>query len=166
MSGAADTDVPEAPQDPHSTLDSQNSNKPGSNVPSDDALLKALTPLRNAHPSMGAAKLHAMLLRFYPEWVGGVSEKRTRRVLGGAGLVAQAQGVQNGSAKSKGNIVENGKKHPTSRVIENLDVIRWTDKVAVRDFGPERGKGLVATKDIEEGETVWKEDPWVLAPEW
>ena len=171
MSSTPVADVPASLPEHTPPSDSQDANgKAGTNVPSDDTLLKALTPLRNANPSMGASKLHAMLLRFYPEWVGGVSEKRTRRVLGNAGLAAQGQGMQNGMARTKstGNNLEsiNGKKYPSSRMLKDLDVSRWTDKVAVRDFGLERGKGLIATKDIEEGEVVWKEDPWVLTPEW
>ena len=29
-----------------------------------------------------------------------------------------------------------------------------------------RGKGLVAVEELEEGEVIWKEDPWIVAPEW
>ncbi len=29
-----------------------------------------------------------------------------------------------------------------------------------------KGKGLVATEDIAQGETLWREDPFVIAPEW
>ena len=167
MSGATDTDAPTSTADSDQVLDRHGSSNKTAIVPTDDALLAALAPLRTAHPAMGATKLHAKLLQFHPEWVGGVSEKRTRRVLGGAGLAAQAQGVQNGSKKAKGNAeAANGNKHPTSRMLENFDVSRWCDKVAVRDFGPERGKGLVASKEIAEGEVLWKEDPWVIAPEW
>ena len=39
-------------------------------------------------------------------------------------------------------------------------------KVAVKHFGKKKGKGLVAKEVVEEGETIWKEDPFILAPEW
>jgi len=29
-----------------------------------------------------------------------------------------------------------------------------------------RGKALVAVEEIEELEVIWKEDPWIVAPEW
>ena len=32
--------------------------------------------------------------------------------------------------------------------------------------GKGKGKGLVAKERITSGETVWKEDPFILAPEW
>ena len=163
MPGATETNASSQPSDAEETLERQSaSNKPAIS-PSDDALLAALTPLRSANPAMGASKLHAKLLQYHPEWVGGVSEKRTRRILTNAGLVAQANGVKNGT---KPKVDTNGKRFPTSHMLENFDVSRWTDKVAVHDFGPERGKGLVATKEIAEGEVVWKEDPWIIAPEW
>ena len=39
-------------------------------------------------------------------------------------------------------------------------------KVAVKQFGKIKGKGLVATEIIEPGEEVWKEDPFIVSPEW
>ncbi|CAE6421376.1 unnamed protein product [Rhizoctonia solani] len=33
-------------------------------------------------------------------------------------------------------------------------------------FGPEKGKGLVAVQDIDAGELLWREDPFVYAPPW
>ena len=56
--------------------------------------------------------------------------------------------------------------HPISRIIEGLDVSRWTTKVRVEYFDRHKGKGLVATERITEGEVLWKEDPFILAPEW
>ena len=43
---------------------------------------------------------------------------------------------------------------------------KWTSKVEVRYFDKIKGKGLVAKEKIEEGQVVWKEDPFALAPEW
>lgn len=39
-------------------------------------------------------------------------------------------------------------------------------KVKVEYFGSEKGKGLVATETIDEGEEIWKEEPFIIAPEW
>ena len=39
-------------------------------------------------------------------------------------------------------------------------------KAKVHQFGPKKGKGLVAAQVVEEGEEIWKEDPFVIAPEW
>lgn len=33
-------------------------------------------------------------------------------------------------------------------------------------YDQQKGKGLIATSDIEEGEVIWKEDPFIIAPEW
>ena len=55
---------------------------------------------------------------------------------------------------------------PSSRVIDNLDISQWTPKVKVKYFNKKKGKGLVAEKNIEEGEPIWKEDPFIIAPEW
>jgi len=65
-------------------------------------------------------------------------------------------------------------EHPTSKLIplQDLDVSRlrqWNPKpkkIEIRWFGDKRGKGLVAVEEMEEGEVVWKEEPWIVAPEW
>lgn len=57
-------------------------------------------------------------------------------------------------------------KYPVSKLVKGLDVSKWTTKVEVKDFGKEKGKGLVAKEAIKEGDVLWKEDPFVLAPEW
>ena len=123
-------------------------------TPSEDDLKAALLALKADNPTLGVPKIHALLLATHPEW--SVSEKRTRKILQSAGLV-QTSAV---SAAAPGQVF------PTSRLIEGLDVAKWTDKVEVRFFGKAKGKGLVARVPIAAGETIWKEDPFVLAPEW
>lgn len=128
-------------------------------TPSDDELKTALQLLRAENPTLGISKLHARLLSEHPTWK--VSEKRTRKYLQNEGLVLGHSGAKlderNGSGKSL---------HPISRVIEGLDVSKWTKKIRVEYFNRHKGKGLVATEQIAEGEVLWKEDPFILAPEW
>ncbi|KAI0354211.1 SET domain-containing protein [Trametes cingulata] len=121
-------------------------------TPTEEELKNALLELRAENPVLGIAKIHALLLSKRPEWT--VSEKRTRKILQNAGLVLNT----NGNAPAQ--------LYPTSKVIEGLDVSKWTQKVEVKYFGKTKGKGLVAKERIAEGETIWKEDPFVLAPEW
>ncbi|RPD63401.1 SET domain-containing protein [Lentinus tigrinus ALCF2SS1-6] len=125
--------------------------------PSEDDLKSALLAIKTENPSLGVPKIHALLLAAHPEWT--VSEKRTRKILQSEGL------VQNANANAGSGAVP-GQVFPSSRVIEGLDVAKWTTKVEVRYFGKAKGKGLVAKEKIAEGETIWKEDPFILAPEW
>ena len=130
-----------------------------SSAPTDQELKEALKQLRAENPSLGTLKIHAQLKTSHPEW--SVSEKRVKKIL-------QAENLTIGPPAPK--ITEKSSRklllYPTSRVIENLDVSRWTTKVKVLNFGREKGKGLVATEKISEGEIIWKEDPFVIAPEW
>ncbi|PPQ65023.1 hypothetical protein CVT24_008171 [Panaeolus cyanescens] len=151
-----------------------------STSPSEETLAKALIALKAEHPALGISKVHALLLQTYPDWI--VSEKRTKKILQNHGLVVQApvqaredeipttNGNNNGEASGSGSGTPSGEKekmvYPTSRVVNNLDVDHWSKKVAVKFFDKKKGKGLVATQDIEEGEVVWKEEPFILAPEW
>ncbi|TBU59985.1 SET domain-containing protein [Dichomitus squalens] len=122
--------------------------------PSEDDLKGALVALKTANPTLGVPKIHARLVAEHPEWI--VSEKRTRKVLQNQGL------VQTLSASGAAS----GQVHPTSKLIEGLDVTKWTTKAEVKYFGKAKGKGLVAKEAIAEGEVIWKEDPFILAPEW
>ena len=124
--------------------------------PSEDDLKNALLALKAENPSLGVPKTHALLLTAHPEWT--VSEKRTRKILQNEGL------VQNAGTAGTGTVT--GQIYPSSRVIDDLDVAKWTTKVEVRYFSKAKGKGLVAKEKIAEGETIWKEDPFILAPEW
>ncbi|KAG6888562.1 hypothetical protein C0992_008191 [Termitomyces sp. T32_za158] len=121
--------------------------------PSEDDLRAALVALKTRYPSLGIVKTHSILLASYPDWT--VSEKRTRKVLQSEGLILDTPSPQ-----------ATDFVYPSSRLIPDLDISKWSSKVQVRYYDKRKGKGLVATEDIEEGETIWKEDPFVLAPEW
>ena len=121
--------------------------------PSDEDLAAALKSLREANPSTGAAKLLPLLLEANPGWT--VSEKRLRKAL-------QKGGLSLAGPAASGSISE---EFPTSKMIPSLDLSAWSKKIKVEDFGMKKGKGLVATKAIEEGEYLWLEDPLVFAPE-
>ncbi|KAJ7071989.1 hypothetical protein C8F01DRAFT_1102096 [Mycena amicta] len=119
-----------------------------SSTPSDEELKRAVASLRAAHPTLGILKLLAKLRSDFPE--RAVSEKRLRKVL--AQLAAQA--------------VSSDTPHPTSDIIKGLDVAQWSSRVEVFVFDEKKGKGLVAKEKIQSGDTIWLEDPFVIAPEW
>ncbi|KAF8999845.1 hypothetical protein BDQ17DRAFT_1360508 [Cyathus striatus] len=119
--------------------------------PPDDVVKSALVSLKAENPTLGISKIHALLLSTHPDWT--VSEKRTRKILQSEGLVV--------SPNPQGISI-----YPSSRIVRSLDLRRWTPKAEVKYFDKRKGKGLVATVDIEEGEAIWKEDPYALAPEW
>ncbi|KAG5338159.1 putative protein lysine methyltransferase SET5 [Termitomyces sp. J132] len=121
--------------------------------PSEDDLRAALVALKTRYPSLGIVKTHSILLASYPDWT--VSEKRTRKLLQSEGLILDTPSPQ-----------ATDFVYPTSRLIPDLDISKWSSKVQVRYYDKRKGKGLVATEDIEEGEAIWKEDPFILAPEW
>ena len=129
-------------------------------TPAEPELALALTQLKAQYPHLGIGKVHARLLETHPNWL--VSEKRTRRILQQEGLTLTSAPVIPGVDVGETEIIQ----HPRSKLIENLDVRQWTPKVRVKYFNKKKGKGLVATADIEAGETIWKEDPWVISPEW
>ncbi|KAF8064044.1 hypothetical protein FPV67DRAFT_1782409 [Lyophyllum atratum] len=122
--------------------------------PTEHELKSALVALKTRYPTLGIAKTHSLLLTTYPDW--SVSEKRTRKVLQNEGLILDSPTPQLGV-----DMV-----YPSSRLIPNLDIPKWTAKAQVKYFDKRKGKGLVAIQDIEEGEVIWKEDPFILAPEW
>lgn len=121
----------------------------------------ALVILKKENPTLGVAKIHALLLEAHPTWA--VSEKRVRKILQNEGLVATD--ASTGKDNATGPPIA-AYPLPVSRLNKSLDVSRWSSKVKVHYFGAVKGKGLVATQKISEGEVVWKEDPFVLAPEW
>ena len=126
-------------------------------IPQESELTTALIYLKNKNPSLGISKVHTLLLQTYPEWT--VSEKRTRKILQTQGLV-----VSESTSMSPESV--ESRIFPSSRVIDNLDISQWTPKVKVKYFNKKKGKGLVAEKNIEEGEPIWKENPFIIAPEW
>ena len=123
-------------------------------IPQESELINALISLKTKDPSLGISKVHALLLQTYPEWT--VSEKRTRKILQIHGLVLSAMSPESAEPRI----------FPSSRLIDRLDVSQWTPKVKVKYFNKKKGKGLVAEKKIEVGEHIWKEDPFIIAPEW
>lgn len=129
-------------------------------IPNDIELTEALSTLRAQNPILGVAKLHAALQASYPGWT--VSEKRTKKILQQNGLILRQS---NASLQTK-EAESPGTPYPTSRIVEGLDVKKWSPKVEVKDFGRTKGKGLIAKELIAAGEVVWKEDPFILAPEW
>ena len=123
-------------------------------IPQESELISALISLKNKDPSLGISKVHALLLQTYPEWT--VSEKRTRKILQLHGLVVSAMPPDSVEPRV----------FPSSQIIDRLDISQWTPKVKVKYFNKKKGKGLVAERDMEVGEHIWKEDPYIIAPEW
>ena len=118
-------------------------------------LRTALVALKKEKPTLGVMKIHTLLLEAHPTWA--VSEKRVRKILQSEGLVAIDKGNGTGPPIAT---------YPVSHLNKNLDVAKWSSKVKVHYFNATKGKGLVATEKISEGEVLWKEDPFILAPEW
>ena len=127
--------------------------------PPEEVLRSSVLSLRNQHPTLGVAKLHALLLSENSEWA--VSEKRLRRIMTAEGLTLQRKATPAASAAESGAHI-----YPSSTLIEGLDVAKWTAGVEVKYFDKQRGKGLVTKEPILEGQVVWKEDPFIIAPEW
>lgn len=144
--------------------------------PPEEDLKAAVASLKKGHPALGIAKLHALLLSENPSWV--VSEKRLRRILKNSnpdGPLTQHEGPKeatidapHGPGPSSSPSTTGSKTHvyPSSTLVEGLDVSRWTTAIEVTYFDKKKGKGLVAKDPISEGQVVWKEDPFVVAPEW
>ncbi|KAI0048513.1 SET domain-containing protein [Auriscalpium vulgare] len=119
-------------------------------TPADEELRSAVLALREQHPVLGISKFHALLLEGQPGW--SVSEKRMRRFLPAPPTTTP--------------LGRTGEIYPSSRLIDDLELEKWTGAVEVKLFDKKKGKGLIAKRAIAEGETVWKEDPFVIAPEW
>ncbi|OJA13935.1 hypothetical protein AZE42_01349 [Rhizopogon vesiculosus] len=120
-------------------------------IPTEDEVRKAAIELKTRNSASGVAKIHSLLLDANVSWT--VSEKRVRKILQSEGL------VRSDSANTK-------TIHPSSRLNKSLDVNKWTSRVEIKFFDAIKGKGLVAKEKIAKGEVLWKEDPFVLAPEW
>ncbi|CAE6430884.1 unnamed protein product [Rhizoctonia solani] len=115
-------------------------------VPADEELTSAVRSLRASNAGLGVPKILAALLSSQPEW--SVSEKRLRKVI------------------QKLKSEEGTNFFPTSSLNPTLDVSKYSSKFKPMLFGPEKGKGLVAAQDIDAGEVLWREDPFVYAPPW
>ena len=144
----------------------------GSSIsPGEEDLTTAVASLKQAHPALGIAKLHALLLSENPSWT--VSEKRLRRVLKNNSPsqhepATSPGGGPAGPSSSPGSDAahRDARVYPSSTLVEGLDVARWTTVIEVKYFDRIKGKGLVAKEPISEGQVLWKEDPFVIAPEW
>lgn len=49
---------------------------------------------------------------------------------------------------------------------DKLNIGQFSKKIEVRYFDKAKGKGLIAKEDIGEREIIWKENPFIIAPEW
>ncbi|KAG1761207.1 hypothetical protein EDD22DRAFT_897873 [Suillus occidentalis] len=123
-------------------------------IPTEDEVRKAAIELKKGNPASGVAKIHSLLLGANLSWT--VSEKRVRKILQSEGLVRS-----DGTPSVTTNII-----HPSFRLNQSLDIDRWTSRVEVKYFDAIKGKGLVAKENIAKGDVLWKEDPFILAPEW
>ena len=144
--------------------------------PSDADLLAALVVAQTAVPDVGAAKLHAAILAAHPDWV--VAEKRLRKTLriqrGEEQPTPPAPTPTSPKPKAHSGRRKKGPKEkepavttvafPDSQPNADLKVGDFTSKVRVTVFDSGKGKGLVATQAIKEGEVVWKEEPFVYSP--
>ena len=101
--------------------------------PAEEDLKAAVTSLKKEHPSLGIAKLHALLLSENSSWT--VSEKLLRRILknsspDGQGLEYAITGTPRGPGPSSSSpSTTTGSKaahvYPSSTLIEGLDVSKW-----------------------------------------
>jgi hypothetical protein len=107
--------------------------------PPEEALRSAVQSLRSQHPTLGVAKLHALLLSENSGWT--VSEKRLRRIMTAEGLTLQPP------IPAKGRYPSGAHIYPSSTLIEDLDVAKWTAAVEIKYFDKQRGKGLIAKED-------------------
>lgn len=127
--------------------------------PADEDLADALRKLRVENPSTGAAKLVPLVISSNPTWT--VSEKRVRKILQREGLSTST----NTGAVSSGTDSQDGELFPQSHIVPSIDPAKWSKNVRVTDFGPRKGKGLVAIESIPENEHIWVEDPLLTSPE-
>lgn len=139
--------------------------------PSEPELVAELQSLRISNPTTGTSKLKALLLEKQPDWA--VSEQRLKKVLQQNGLMVSPDaslkaGMAPTSSESGKQSSKKARKyeHPVSKLNTSIDVKVWTEKVEIQMIDQVRGKGLVALSSIEDKETIWKEDPWVLTSEW
>jgi len=135
--------------------------------PPEEDLKTAVISLKEGHPTLGIAKLHTLLLSENPGWA--VSEKRLRRILKnleGRASPRQDEGLESVATESSIQVTSETHVYPSSTLIEGLDIAKWTVAVEVKYFDTRKGKGLVAKVPISEGQFVWKEDPFIIAPEW
>ncbi|KAJ3742873.1 hypothetical protein DFH05DRAFT_1498352 [Lentinula detonsa] len=140
--------------------------------PSDQDLRTAVISLKSAHPTLGIAKIHALLLAGYPDWI--VSEKRTKKILQSEGLTLQTSQSTAEATLTSPSPTKHSKAsgsgtvnvYPSSKLIPNLEISKYNAKIEVKHFNKKKGKGLVAKEKILAGTPLWKEDPYIVAAEW
>ncbi|KAK0465228.1 SET domain-containing protein [Desarmillaria tabescens] len=145
-------------------------------VPDDETIWSAISTIHSGSPGLGTAKLHTAIIDAHPEWKGVVGEKRVRRVIANSRKDEETEGpIKDDSASTTKPKTKKKKKakakaspgetYPSSSLLPD-SALTLPSTVAVRYFDKQKGKGLVALSHIEQGETLWKEDPWIIAPEW
>lgn len=142
-------------------------------VPDDETIQSVISSIHSALPGLGTAKLHTAVIDARPEWRGMVGEKRIRRVMASSKQDPETECpikendalTTKTKAKKKKKKATAGATYPTSSLLPD-SALTLPPTVAVRYFDKQKGKGLVALSHIGEGEMLWKEDPWILAPEW
>jgi hypothetical protein len=125
--------------------------------PPDEELRAATISLKGDNPSLGVAKLRTLMLQENPTWA--LSELRLKKILQSEGLINTQPNTPGGSAKDV-------TVFPSSRLVDDLETDKWSSRVDVKYFDKRKGKGLISKDKIAEGETIWKEDPFVIAAEW
>lgn len=139
-------------------------------TPSDDELHAAVRETRDAHPDLGVLKLLAAV-KETKGWTA-VSEKRFRKALAEVGGTSTGGGAAPNTAPKAGAKKKKGKKSKKSRRVgdhlepethldSTLDIAALAPKVKVSMFGGARGKGLVAAEGLQQGEMIWREEPFV-----
>lgn len=134
--------------------------------PSDDDVLAAIHVSRESHPDLGVSKLQAAILSENPTWT--LSENRLRKILKRqtATTDGSSPALDGDDAVTPSTPPPKKAIYPSSKLNDELNIEQWTKKVQVKVFNNTKGKGLVAAQDMKEGETIWKEEPFVYCPAW
>ncbi|BEI90386.1 uncharacterized protein CcaverHIS019_0304560 [Cutaneotrichosporon cavernicola] len=131
-------------------------------TPGDDELRTAVRDARDANPDLGALKLLAAI-KDAKGWT--LSEKRFRKALADVGGTAAGGGAaaKPSAKKKKGKKSRRVGDHlePETHLDSTLDIATIAPKVNARMFNDARGKGLVAAEELQMGEMIWREDPFV-----
>lgn len=148
--------------------------------PSEGDVVEASKSVLASNESMGIGRICAQVLEANPNWT--LSEKRLRSILKQAGLkwgeaeATNGDHVNNGDVKSNGNNKKNKKKKgnsalatktpgdsavPSSHLDEDVPIPSGVRAVY---FDEIKGKGLVADRDFNEGETLFTEEAFLSAP--
>ncbi|EIW76584.1 SET domain-containing protein [Coniophora puteana RWD-64-598 SS2] len=143
--------------------------------PGNAAIHDALAALMDEQPSLGQKKLWQLLCKRHPDWKVGqaraerlVKEIRAERVPAASGSASNgSNGASSGTVEGgEGQTAETGHIYPSwelNKALDLRDMLGAEGSVKVQTFTKTKGKGLVATRRIKEGEVVWREEPWVLA---